>query len=78
MTQTSTPQQGKGSIPAPEKLAVSLLVNGAERQLNLAPWTTLLDALRDHLNLTGTKKGCDHGQCGACTVLVNGRRINSA
>ena len=77
MTQTSTPQQGKGSIPAPEKLAVSLLVNGAERQLNLAPWTTLLDALRDHLNLTGTKKGCDHGQCGACTVLVNGRRINS-
>ena len=43
----------------------------------MAPWTTLLDALRDHLDLTGTKKGCDHGQCGACTVLVDGRRINS-
>ena len=43
----------------------------------VAPWTTLLDALRDHLDLTGTKKGCDHGQCGACTVLVEGRRINS-
>jgi xanthine dehydrogenase YagT iron-sulfur-binding subunit len=77
MTQTSTPQQGRDTIPAPEKLAVSLIVNGAERQLNIAPWTTLLDALRDHLDLTGTKKGCDHGQCGACTVLVNRRRINS-
>src|SRR4051794_23856890 len=77
MPQTSTPQQGEGIIPAPEKLAVSLIVNGAARQLDLAPWTTLLDALRDHLDLTGTKKGCDHGQCGACTVLVNGRRINS-
>ena len=77
MRQTSVPQQGRDTIPAPEKLAVSLIVNGAERQLDLAPWTTLLDALRDHLDLTGTKKGCDHGQCGACTVLVNGRRINS-
>ncbi len=47
------------------------------RQLKVAPWTTLLDALRDHLDLTGTKKGCDHGQCGACTVLIDGRRINS-
>jgi xanthine dehydrogenase YagT iron-sulfur-binding subunit len=46
-------------------------------QLHAAPWTTLLDALRDHLDLTGTKKGCDHGQCGACTVLLDGRRINS-
>ena len=45
--------------------------------MSVAPWTTLLDALRDHLDLTGTKKGCDHGQCGACTVLVDGRRINS-
>ena len=60
-----------------EKLAVRLTVNGAAAQLTIAPWTTLLDALREHLNLTGTKKGCDHGQCGACTVLVNGRRINS-
>jgi xanthine dehydrogenase YagT iron-sulfur-binding subunit len=59
------------------KVAVELRVNGADKQLEIAPWTSLLDALRDHLHLTGTKKGCDHGQCGACTVLVNGRRINS-
>ena len=65
------------SIPAPAKIPVTLIVNGAERKLALAPWTTLLDALRDHLDLTGSKKGCDHGQCGACTVLVEGRRINS-
>src|SRR6202049_3237609 len=56
-------------IQVPDKIAISLIVNGVERQLKVAPWTTLLDALRDHLNLTGTKKGCDHGQCGACTVL---------
>jgi xanthine dehydrogenase YagT iron-sulfur-binding subunit len=61
----------------PEKVIVSLIVNGVARELQLAPPTTLLDALRDHLDLTGTKKGCDHGQCGACTVLVDGRRINS-
>src|SRR4051794_23684243 len=61
----------------PEKIAVSFKINGVDRQLTIAPWTTLLDALRDHLDLTGTKKGCDHGQCGACTVLVDGRRVNS-
>jgi xanthine dehydrogenase YagT iron-sulfur-binding subunit len=60
-----------------DKLPVALTVNGVKKQLTVAPWTTLLDALRDHLHLTGTKKGCDHGQCGACTVLVDGRRINS-
>jgi xanthine dehydrogenase YagT iron-sulfur-binding subunit len=65
------------TIPMPEKRSITLTVNGAARQLDVAPWTTLLDALRDHLDLTGTKKGCDHGQCGACTVLVDGRRINS-
>ena len=64
-------------IPPPEKLTVTFVINGVERRLDVAPWTSLLDALRDHLELTGTKKGCDHGQCGACTVLVNGRRINS-
>ena len=65
------------AIPLPEKISVTLNINGVERRLAVAPWTTLLDALRDHLDLTGTKKGCDHGQCGACTVLVDGRRINS-
>src|SRR5436189_1018879 len=67
----------KPTIPVPEKIPITLNINGVETQLTLAPWTTLLDALRDHLDLTGTKKGCDHGQCGACTVLVDGRRINS-
>ncbi len=65
------------TIRAPEKMSISLTVNGSDVKLIVAPWTTLLDALRDHLDLTGTKKGCDHGQCGACTVLVDGRRINS-
>ena len=54
-----------------------LKINGAEHELDADVRTSLLDALRDHLGLTGTKKGCDHGQCGACTILVNGRRINS-
>jgi xanthine dehydrogenase YagT iron-sulfur-binding subunit len=77
MTPRPTPQQSESRISAPEKLPVSLIINGIETQLRVAPWTTLLDALRDHLDLTGTKKGCDHGQCGACTVLVDGRRINA-
>jgi xanthine dehydrogenase YagT iron-sulfur-binding subunit len=55
----------------------TLKVNGQSHQLRLDPRTTLLDALREHLHLTGTKKGCDHGQCGACTVHLNGRRVNS-
>jgi len=75
MMQTHTAP--RPTIPAPEKIPVRLTVNGVEMQLKLAPWTTLLDALRDHLDLTGPKKGCDHGQCGACTVLVDGRRIVS-
>lgn len=56
---------------------LTLRINGSEQALDLDPRTTLLDALRHQLGLTGTKKGCDHGQCGACTVLVNGRRINA-
>lgn len=58
-------------------MKTDLTINGEARTLDADPRTTLLDALRTHLRLTGTKKGCDHGQCGACTVLVNGRRINS-
>jgi xanthine dehydrogenase YagT iron-sulfur-binding subunit len=63
--------------PALDTVPITLTVNGGVRRLEVAPWTSLLDALREQLDLTGTKKGCDHGQCGACTVLVDGRRINS-
>jgi xanthine dehydrogenase YagT iron-sulfur-binding subunit len=78
MADTGTGVASAAAATAPaDRLPVTLIVNGASRQLSLAPWTSLLDALRDHLKLTGTKKGCDHGQCGACTVLVDGRRINS-
>jgi xanthine dehydrogenase YagT iron-sulfur-binding subunit len=78
MVHTNTKAQPQGKIvPAPDKLPVGMAVNGVEKKLQVAPWTTLLDALRDHMDLTGTKKGCDHGQCGACTVLANGRRILS-
>ena len=75
MSRTST--AARSTIPAPEKIPIALTINGVTAHLEVAPWTTLLDALRHHLDLTGTKKGCDHGQCGACTVLVDGRRINS-
>src|SRR5580698_6398039 len=63
--------------PAPGNIDVQLSVNAQDHKLSLDPRTTLLDALRDHIGLTGTKKGCDHGQCGACTVLINGVRMNS-
>src|SRR5919107_5265319 len=73
-----SPAAGQGSAQrTPAPLAVMLRVNGTDQRLTLDPRTTLLDALREHLQLTGTKKGCDHGQCGACTVIVDGRRINS-
>ncbi len=60
-----------------QTLQIGLRINSQDYALNLDPRTTLLDALREHLGLTGSKKGCDHGQCGACTVLVNERRINA-
>lgn len=71
---------GKSSatfVSASEAIEVNLVVNGVSHTLRIRPWVSLLDALREHLDLTGTKKGCDHGQCGACTVLVNSRRINA-
>jgi xanthine dehydrogenase YagT iron-sulfur-binding subunit len=67
-------------VTAPELVptaSFSLRVNGEQRDLDVDPRTTVLDALREHLGLTGAKKGCDRGQCGACTVLLDGRRVNS-
>ena len=66
-----------GRSGLPDKVPVAVSINGILRQFRLLPWTTLLDLLREELDLTGTKKGCDHGQCGACTVLVDGKRINA-
>src|SRR6201992_3603074 len=73
--ETATPSLATAEAPSIGQ--VSLTVNGVQRELQLDTRTTLLDALREHLHLTGAKKGCDHGQCGACTVIVDGRRINS-
>jgi xanthine dehydrogenase YagT iron-sulfur-binding subunit len=76
-------QHAGGHVAAPPlkttdtKIGFTLKVNGRSHKLALDPRTTLLDALREHLHLTGAKKGCDHGQCGACTVHLNGRRVNA-
>lgn len=72
-----SPPKATHTPSLPPVHAVTLTINGTETQLQLAPWTSLLDALREYMDLTGTKKGCDHGQCGACTVLVDGKRINA-
>src|SRR6186997_2381566 len=75
-TDTVAAQPSAGLTP-PEAVSASLTINGTRHAFMLDPRTTLLDLLREHLDLSGTKKGCDQGQCGACTVLVDGRRINS-
>jgi xanthine dehydrogenase YagT iron-sulfur-binding subunit len=75
------PEVGRALARAPEapprRHSITLRVNGAVRRLDVEPWRSLLDLLREQLELTGTKKGCDQGQCGACTILVDGKRINS-
>ncbi len=73
----STMAQSQTSGDAPTSIPVNLTVNGTRHALTLDPRSTLLDVLREHLDLTGTKKGCDQGQCGACTVLIDGRRVVS-
>lgn len=75
--QPTAPTTPASAAVAEESVDVRLKINGKEVELKIDPRVTLLDALREGLQLTGSKKGCDHGQCGACTVLVNGRRINS-
>jgi xanthine dehydrogenase YagT iron-sulfur-binding subunit len=70
-------QHAPERVPGIPTIRTRLLINGTGHDLDIDPRVTLLDALREHLSLTGTKKGCDHGQCGACTVLVEGRRINA-
>ncbi len=71
------PAVAQSGEPSPAPSSCTLTINGQEHQLQVDPRVTLLDLLRENLHMTGTKKGCDHGQCGACTVLVNERRINS-
>jgi len=75
--EAGTPAENQSSGVGREIVDVELRVNGTRHRLALDTRTTVLDALREHLGLTGSKKGCDHGQCGACTILVNGRRINA-
>ena len=76
-TNAEPPKPSPSASPAPANVPATLQVNGKSYPIEVEARTTLLDFLRESLGLTGSKKGCDHGQCGACTVLINGRRINS-
>jgi xanthine dehydrogenase YagT iron-sulfur-binding subunit len=76
-TPTEAPEEQQQAPKVPGAIPVTLNVNGKQHRLEIEPRVTLLDCLRENLDLPGTKKGCDHGQCGACTVHVNGRRVNS-
>ena len=71
------PTSASASHASDQRITTTLTINGRKQSVHADPRTTLLDALREHLQITGTKKGCDHGQCGACTVHVNGRRVNA-
>jgi xanthine dehydrogenase YagT iron-sulfur-binding subunit len=75
--QSPVKTQGSAAAESKDAIPVSLRVNGKKHDLRIDPRTSLLDCLREHLHLTGSKKGCDHGQCGACTVHINGRRVLS-
>lgn len=77
MAVTAFPADVQAEGESAGSIACAITINGQRRELRIDVRTTLLDLLRENLQLTGTKKGCDHGQCGACTVLVNGRRVNS-
>jgi len=77
MTDTELHTREPATLADPATEALTLFINGVERTVQVTPYVTLLDLLRENLRLTGAKKGCDHGQCGACTVLLDGRRINS-
>ena len=74
---TTTTAAGPDPAMPIATIPITLTINGQTRALSVEPWTTLLDLLREREHLTGTKKGCDHGQCGACTVLIDGKRMNS-
>lgn len=73
---SAAPGPTGAETPSPA-VAIGLVINGVDHRIEIAPWTTLLDLLREVLGLTGSKNGCDHGQCGACTVLVDGLRVNA-
>ena len=77
MTRTPEPEALRAGLLGPDAVQLVLSINGTAHTLTLEPRVTLLDALRERLGLTGTKKGCDRGECGACTVLLDGRRVNS-